>query len=129
MAAAVSDYRPAEPAEHKLRKGDGPMTLELSRNPDILAELGGWRAGPRPMLVGFALGTRDVVAAARAKLADKGIDLVVANHADDSFGKPTNVATLVAPGGSEELPELPKEVLADRILDRVVAHLEGLPPG
>ncbi len=119
MAAAVADYRPASPAEHKLKKTEGPMTIELVRNPDILAGLGAWRTGARPMLVGFAVETRDLIASARGKLEKKKVDLIVANDASVSFEKETNRVALVDARGAEELPELPKRCVADRILDRI----------
>ena len=122
MAAAVADYRPAAPSEHKVKKGDGPLTIELERNPDILAGLGAWRTGARPMLIGFALETRDLVAAARGKLEKKKVDLIVANAAADSFGKETNRVVLVDADGEETLPELSKSAVADRILDRIARH-------
>lgn len=129
MAAAVADYRPAEAAEHKRKKSDGPLVLELARNPDILAGLGAARTGPRPVLVGFALETEDVVASARGKLERKKVDLVVANHASDAFGKDTNRVTLVRADGEETLGVLDKRAVADRILDAVKAQLDRSSPG
>lgn len=123
MAAAVADYRPAEAAEDKLKKKDGPMTVELVRNPDILAGLGEWRDGGAPLLVGFAVETKDLLASARRKLEKKKVDLIVANHAASSFGKDTNRVTFVSGAGDEELPELPKRDVAARILDWVAARL------
>ncbi len=123
MAAAVADYRPAERAVDKRKKTDGPLTLELVRNPDILAGLGAARTGDRPVLVGFALETRDVVENARGKLVKKKVDLVVANHASDGFGKSTNVVTLVSAEGDEAFPELDKGAVADRILDWIAPRL------
>jgi phosphopantothenoylcysteine decarboxylase/phosphopantothenate--cysteine ligase len=128
MAAAVADYRPAEASEHKLEKSEGPMTVELTRNPDILAGLGEWRAESgrgAPMLVGFAVQTRDLVGAARRKLEKKKVDLIVANDASVSFGKDTNRVVLVDADGEEELPELSKREVADRILDRVARRTAG----
>lgn len=121
MAAAVADYRPASASEHKLKKSEGPMTMELVRNPDILAGLGAWRTGDRPMLVGFAVETERLVESARGKLAKKKVDLIVANDASVSFEKDTNRVVLVDARGDEELPELSKHAVADRILDRVAA--------
>lgn len=120
MAAAVADYRPADRAADKLKKNDGPLSLSLVRNPDILATLGGRRTGARPVLIGFALETRDVVAYAREKLTRKRVDLVVANHASVGFGGEDNQATLVDADRDEPLPPMPKHALADRILDRVL---------
>lgn len=118
MAAAVADYRPASQAEQKIKKGDGPATVELVRNPDILLELGTSRSGRRPVLVGFALETQNVIENARSKLLRKKVDLIVANHASDAFGKDTNVATLVGADDEIALGELGKDALAHRIMDR-----------
>lgn len=123
MAAAVADYRPAAQAEHKIKKGEGGLDVELTRNPDILADLGRWRSDDKPVLVGFAVETEKLVQAARDKLRKKKVDLIVANHAEESFGKATNRATLVDVDDDEALPEMDKGQLADRILDRVRTRL------
>ncbi len=125
MAAAVADYRPAAQTEQKIAKGEAPMRLELVRNPDILAELGARRKGPRPVLIGFALETHDVVERARRKLTKKKCDMVIANEAKDGFGGDDNVATLVLPECVEVLGRTTKTALADRILDRLAALLES----
>lgn len=122
MSAAVADYRPAEVATEKLKKGDGGLTLTLVKNPDILAELGASRAGTSPVLVGFAVETRELVAYAREKLARKRCDLVVANLASDGFEGDDNVATLVSADGVEPLGRMSKRALAGRILDAVRAR-------
>jgi phosphopantothenoylcysteine decarboxylase / phosphopantothenate---cysteine ligase len=120
MTAAVADYRPKAHHEHKLKKRD-TLTLEFVKNPDILAELGSTRTGARPVLVGFALETQNVLGYARDKLVKKRVDLVVANHASDGLGGDDNVATLVDAHGDEALGALSKRALADRIWDRVLA--------
>lgn len=124
MAAAVSDYRPTERSSKKLKKGDDTMTLQLTRNPDILAELGEQRrqssVAVPAVLVGFAVETDNLVESARRKLIDKGVDLVVANPASLAFGGEANCATLVEADSVEELPQLSKTALADRILDRAL---------
>ena len=127
MAAAVADHRPAETSATKIKKGDERVTLELVKNPDLLAEVGAARAGKRPVLVGFALETERgeaLVAYARRKLKDKRVDLVVANEASDSFGREDNVATLVGADEAQSLPSMSKASLANVVLDRVRAlHL------
>ncbi len=126
MAAAVADYRPATPSQTKLRRIDAPLTLSLVPNPDVLAEIGRARTRPRPVLVGFALGTEtdaDAVATARQKLHAKRVDFVVANHADESIGRDDIRATLVGERDEEHVELGPKRVLADRILARVAAEL------
>ena len=128
MAAAVADYRPAERAEHKLKKrpGEEERELRLVRTPDILAGLGERFAGrDRPVLVGFALETRDLAAAARAKLEAKGADLIVANLAERALGREDDEALILdRDGGAVETGPLDKRALADRILDRVRDLLE-----
>lgn len=123
MAAAVGDYRPAEAHAAKLKRGAPRVRIELVQNPDILLEVGHSRRGRSPVLIGFAVETDSddsVIHAARQKLETKRVDLVVANHASDSFGRDDNRATLVGAKGVESLPRLRKPELADHILDWVV---------
>jgi phosphopantothenoylcysteine decarboxylase/phosphopantothenate--cysteine ligase len=123
MSAAVADYAPREVLPHKMKKAGETMSLELARNPDILAEVGEARASDRPVLVGFAVETADdddvLVAYAQKKLRDKRVDLVVANRATDSFGADTNRATFVTSDAALALSIMSKTDLADQILDRV----------
>jgi phosphopantothenoylcysteine decarboxylase/phosphopantothenate--cysteine ligase len=127
MSAAVSDFRPAEThASKQKKKGEQAMSIELVLNPDILAEIGHARPGPRPLLVGFAVETdtdEKILAYAQGKLASKKIDMVVANRASDAFGRQDNKAMFVTPQGVEHLGTLAKDILADRILDRARAEL------
>lgn len=128
MTAAVADYRPADRSATKVKKGDGPVTLTLVRNPDILAELGAARTGPRPVLVGYAAETGDPVGYARDKLVRKRVDLVVANDVTapgSGFGTPTNQVWFVAPDGVEALPLLSKEAIAERLVAWIADRLEG----
>ena len=124
MTAAVADYRPREENATKLKRSARPMTLDLVPNPDLLAEVGAARAHRLPVLVGFAVETdtdAQVIEAARGKLASKRVDMVVANHASDSFGRDDNRATLVTKDAAEPFGVLAKPVLADKILDRAAA--------
>ncbi len=131
-AAAVSDYRPAVAAPHKLKKQPGGETLQLTRTQDILAGLGA-RLGGRadgPVLVGFAAETEDVIANAREKLKGKRCDLVVANKVGGpgaGFGADTNRVALVS---ATELAEIEgtKEKVAEAILDWIVPVLDGRRP-
>jgi len=132
MAAAVSDYRPAEVAPRKVKKGAQPLSLDLVRTKDILRSLG--EAGRNgQVLVGFAAETENLREHARKKLREKHLDLIVANDVsrkDAGFASDTNVALLLdAAGGEEELPLMSKHELAERILDRVVALLKASPKG
>ncbi|MEO6461641.1 MAG: bifunctional phosphopantothenoylcysteine decarboxylase/phosphopantothenate--cysteine ligase CoaBC, partial [Candidatus Eisenbacteria bacterium] len=122
MAAAVADYRPAQPATHKLKREGKGLTLELVANPDLLASL------PRPAgmkVVGFALETGNELAGARRKLTAKGCDLLVLNNPtkDGSrFGGTTNEITILdAKGGIERLPVLDKRAAAGRVIERLAA--------
>lgn len=131
MAAAVADFRPAAPADHKIKKTDDPddvPRVELVRNPDILAEL---CAGPRrvvngheQVVVGFAAetgdGTGGVLDHGRAKLRRKGCDLLVVNDvsAGKVFGRERSAVTLLdRRGGATEVPEGPKRAVAAAVLD------------
>jgi phosphopantothenoylcysteine decarboxylase/phosphopantothenate--cysteine ligase len=123
MAAAVADYAPHEVSPIKMKKSSPRLTLELVKTPDLLAEIGAARRGASPVLVGFAVETGGPDALenyARRKLAEKRVDLVVANAADDAFGREDNRAVLVTASGSEALPVMSKTALADVILERVV---------
>lgn len=124
MAAAVADYTPDVVAAQKVAKQDGGWTVALTRTVDILAALGALpsRADRRPVLVGFAAETHDVLDHAEAKRRRKGVDLIVANDVAQpgaGFEVDTNVVTLLDDAGQEALPLLPKAVVAGRILDRL----------
>jgi phosphopantothenoylcysteine decarboxylase/phosphopantothenate--cysteine ligase len=126
MAAAVADYRPSARAPQKIKKG-GDLSLQLVRNPDILAEVGAKRAQHPAVLVGFALETENLEQAARDKLERKAADLIVANEASAGLGRDTNRATLVDASSATPLPKMSKHALADQILDRVRALLSTSP--
>ncbi len=130
MAAAIGDFRPIAPAEHKLKRSEMvlPLSIQLDANPDLLAGLGERRraSGGGPLLIGFAAETRDVVEYARAKLRAKGCDLVVANDVTEpgaGFAVDTNHVYLVEASAVTEVPPASKREVAHRILDRVVALL------
>lgn len=125
MAAAVADFRPTGPAPQKIKKRDAPASFDLEPVADILA--GARAAMPEgAVLIGFALETEDVRANALRKLEDKDLDLIVVNDATrpgSGFGVPTNEVVILDRDGAEEaLPLLPKDEVAERILD----HLETL---
>jgi phosphopantothenoylcysteine decarboxylase / phosphopantothenate---cysteine ligase len=134
MTAAVADYRPAKVAREKIKRGQlgSKMSVELVANPDLLAALGKARKGSRPVLVGFAAETHDVIANAQAKLTSKQCDLVVANDVAEpgsGFAVDTNHVQLVDHQGVVDVPPGPKAEVAHRILDRVVELLVPLRPG
>lgn len=116
--AAVSDYRPKHVAPQKIKKSDEPEVLELVRTPDVLLEVSRLvrQAARRPVLVGFAAETQRVLEYAQKKLADKGLDFVVANDVSEAgagFGADTNhVHVLPAAGSPVELSGSKREVAA-----------------
>jgi phosphopantothenoylcysteine decarboxylase/phosphopantothenate--cysteine ligase len=130
-AAAVADWRAAEPQAQKLKKrpGGAPPTLVLAENPDILKTLA--RPGPaRPdLVVGFAAETEDLEANARRKLAAKGCDWIVANDVSmeqGTFGGVSNTVKLVgADAELEAWPKLSKAEVAARLVARIAAHLRA----
>ncbi len=123
MAAAVADFRPDIESREKLKKqANAPQrTLTLVQNPDILKGLGErFGKSGKPLLVGFALETSDLVEAATKKLASKGANIIVGNLAADGIGGDTNSAVIVDDtGGRENTGSLSKTELAKRILDKV----------
>ncbi|MFH9956862.1 bifunctional phosphopantothenoylcysteine decarboxylase/phosphopantothenate--cysteine ligase CoaBC [Streptomyces roseolus] len=128
MAAAVADFRPAAYAPGKIKKTDdgGAPTIELVRNPDVLAELSADRALPGQVVVGFAAETDDVLANGRAKLARKGCDLLVVNEVGErkTFGSEENEAVVLAADDTETpVPYGPKEALAETVWDLVLPRL------
>ena len=131
MAAAVADFRAAQPSELKIKKEDlaedAGLTLELTRNPDILAELCA-RKGNRSV-IGFAAESHDLMASAQRKIARKGCDLLVANNISSEtsgFDADDNAVVFVWPDGQiEELPSLPKRDVAAQLLDRVAKSRGG----
>jgi phosphopantothenoylcysteine decarboxylase/phosphopantothenate--cysteine ligase len=129
MAAAVADFAPARASDEKIHKTEDTLTLTLTRTPDILAELSHLRAGhERPLLVGFAAETSNVVAGARRKQREKGVDLVVANDVsrpDAGFEVDTNEVTLVTADSEEFLQLQSKTAIASRVIDRIEALLRS----
>jgi phosphopantothenoylcysteine decarboxylase/phosphopantothenate--cysteine ligase len=125
-AAAVADYRVRRPSETKI-KGKRDLTLELTPNPDILAEVAAGRTGA--FVVGFAAETNDVAANARAKLEAKGIDLLVANDVSQAgigFDAEDNEVVLIDRwGGTRPLPRMPKSAVADAILSEILRLRAG----
>lgn len=127
MAAAVADYRPAQVAVQKIKKGSDEFDLKLERTIDILAAVAEARqvAGRPHFVVGFAAETENLLANAAMKLQRKHLDLIVANDVsstDSGFEVGQNRVTLLLPDGAQESwPLLPKTEVAERILGRIVA--------
>jgi phosphopantothenoylcysteine synthetase/decarboxylase len=123
MVAAVADWR-VESAGQKIKKGTGgPPVLHLVENPDILARLAKSARRPR-LVIGFAAETEHVVDHARAKLARKGADWIIANDVSgDVMGGDANAVHIVSAQGVESWEELPKPDVARRIAERIDAAL------
>jgi phosphopantothenoylcysteine decarboxylase/phosphopantothenate--cysteine ligase len=125
MTAAVADFRPAARMPKKIKKRDGVPEIELERTEDIIGEVQKVRG--KCLVVGFAAETDDVVENARKKLAEKGMDLIVANKVgkpDSGFAADTNMAALIGIGDEDvELAMMSKSELAELVLDRVAEML------
>ena len=122
-AAAVADYRPATPAEQKLKKDAATMTLELVRTPDILAVVANQR--PPIYTVGFAAETENLEQHARTKLVAKKLDLVAANlvgGTDTGFDADDNALLLIDATGREELPRAAKTQLARSLIHAIATR-------
>jgi phosphopantothenoylcysteine decarboxylase/phosphopantothenate--cysteine ligase len=128
FVAAVADWRPDEAFGVKLKKGkDGPPTLRLTENRDILATLAA-KGSQRPRLViGFAAETNDVEAHARAKLARKGCDWIIANDVTEPgvMGGAENTVMIITKDGLERLPRAGKDRVGAEIAGRIAKALEG----
>ncbi|MDP9360146.1 MAG: bifunctional phosphopantothenoylcysteine decarboxylase/phosphopantothenate--cysteine ligase CoaBC [Acidobacteriota bacterium] len=126
-AAAVADFTPVTVADRKIRKQAerDETTLTLKKTPDILADIGA--ASPRPFIVAFAAETDSVESSAREKLIHKNADLIVANDVSDAsigFDSDQNAVTVIARDGtSTNIERAPKIVVANRILDLIVARM------
>jgi phosphopantothenoylcysteine decarboxylase / phosphopantothenate---cysteine ligase len=123
-AAAVADYRPANPQSCKIKRSAETMRLELLPNPDIVAEVAALPG--RPFVVGFAAETNDVVQNAQGKLKRKNLDMICANRVGvdgSGFEAECNEITLVWEGGTRVLAHAPKAVIAQQLLDAVLQRL------
>jgi len=127
FAAAVADYRPAEPASSKIKRSKEALTIRLEPNTDILATLG--REKGERIVVGFAAETDQVAENARKKLSQKNADLIVANDVGAQgagFDHDTNIVTLFSRDGHDlPLPRMSKAEVAERILDEAL-RLRGV---
>ena len=128
MVAAVADWRVASAAGDKIKKkeGEGPPTLSMVENPDILKTVGHHAQRPA-LVVGFAAETADVIANAQAKLARKGADFIVANDVSPEtgiMGGSRNRVRIVSKDGIEDWPDLDKDEVATRLAARIAERFE-----
>ena len=131
MAAAVADFRPAEVAQHKIKKSDGDdeaPTLALRRTPDILMAVKSQRAetGHPRAVIGFAAESQDLLENAQSKLRRKGLDLIVANDIaapDAGFNVDTNRVILIDAGGAQHALDLTSKA---KVSEAVIARVSAL---
>ncbi|WP_254460069.1 bifunctional phosphopantothenoylcysteine decarboxylase/phosphopantothenate--cysteine ligase CoaBC [Xanthomonas sacchari] len=125
--AAVADYTPKHVAAQKIKKSGETLTLELTRTPDILAEVAAQTQALK-LVVGFAAETHDIERYARGKLADKHLDLIVANRvgvAGNGFESDQNAATAYWQDGERDFPAVSKTQLAEQLLDLIAQRLHA----
>ncbi len=132
MAAAVADFRPADPAGQKIKREGGLPEIQLENTPDILQAVARYKSdtGYPRVTVGFAAESQALLENARKKLEKKSLDLIVANDisaSDTGFAVDFNRVTLLdAQGGVEHLPRMSKTDVAEIVMQRVVAILNSL---
>ena len=123
--AAVADYRPAHPADEKVKKKDAEAVLELERTEDILAYLGAHRRDGQ-FICGFSMETENMLENSRAKLAKKNVDMIVANNlkvAGAGFGTDTNVVTIITKDDNRQLERMSKAAVAASIVDEILKKM------
>ncbi len=121
-AAAVADYTPAQTAADKIKKKDGDLAIPLKRTHDIIGTLGTQKK-PNQFICGFSMETRDLIANSRKKLAQKNLDMIVANNLrveGAGFSGNTNVVTLITRDQEEALPLMSKDDVAHAILSFIL---------
>jgi phosphopantothenoylcysteine decarboxylase/phosphopantothenate--cysteine ligase len=119
--AAVADYRPAEIQTQKIKKSDGQMQLTLIKNPDIISEVA--QLDDKPFVVGFAAETNDIVSNGKDKLKRKGLDMLFANNATETFNSDSIVVTALTETSETELKEGNKNVVARSMLQLIATAL------
>jgi phosphopantothenoylcysteine decarboxylase/phosphopantothenate--cysteine ligase len=129
FAAAVADWRSESASASKIKKQPGGTpTLKLAENPDILSSVAHRTSGRPRLLVGFAAETDDVIANAQAKRMKKGCDWIVANDVSAEsgvMGGDMNSVHLVTGNGVESWPPQTKDLVAQKLIERVAAALDG----
>jgi phosphopantothenoylcysteine decarboxylase/phosphopantothenate--cysteine ligase len=128
FAAAVADWRVERPTDHKIKKQEGkPQQLGLVENPDILATVAHLKSGRPPLVIGFAAETDNVIANAKAKLAKKGCDWILANDVSPAtgiMGGDSNTIHLVTAAGVESWPPQSKDDVARRLVVQIAAAMK-----
>lgn len=120
-AAAVADYRPKNPADEKMKKKDGELSIELERTDDILKTLGERKT--KQFLCGFSMETQNMVENSKKKLEKKHLDMIVANNLKTKgagFGTDTNVVTIITADEICELEIMSKDEVAEKLVDSIL---------
>lgn len=123
-AAAVADYRPTNPAEEKVKKKDGDLSIQLERTDDILKALGERKT--KQFLCGFSMETENMLENSQTKLAKKNLDMIVANNLKvqgAGFGTDTNVVTIISKNEVKELEIMSKDDVAKHIVDAILERM------
>ncbi|CAA0102619.1 Coenzyme A biosynthesis bifunctional protein CoaBC [Zhongshania aliphaticivorans] len=118
--AAVADYRPAIAADQKIKKDNDTMHIELVRNPDIVSTVA--NHAKRPITIGFAAETQDLLRYARGKLERKNLDLIIANdvsNTDIGFNSSENAVTAIWQEGQHTIPQMSKSQLAAQLINLI----------
>jgi phosphopantothenoylcysteine decarboxylase/phosphopantothenate--cysteine ligase len=126
FAAAVADWRVEHSSGSKIKKRQGRPVLALVENPDILATIARRKSGRPQVVIGFAAETEDLIRNAKAKLAAKGCDFIVANDvsaATGIMGGNSNTVHLIGAAGVESWPPLSKDEVAHRLIERLAAAM------
>ena len=124
-AAAVSDYRPAEPYEQKIKKDQQEISIQLTRHPDILSDVAS--NFPDKFCVGFAAETQDIAAHAIQKLNNKSLNMIVANDVsrnDIGFDSQENEVTVYWQGGEKKLEKSSKQQIARQLVALIAKRLK-----
>lgn len=125
--AAVADYRPTAVANEKIKKTEAEMVIKLVKNPDIISSVSEHSA--RPFVAGFAAETENVVANGQEKLERKGLDLLFANHATDTFNSDSVAVTALTKNGQQELGPGNKHTVARAMLSLIAEQLKAISKG
>lgn len=124
-AAAVADYRPINPADNKVKKQDGELSILLERTDDILKKLGEIKT--KQFLCGFSMETENLTENSRKKLKNKHLDMIVANNLKNKgagFGTDTNIVTIIKPNDIKELEIMSKDKVAENIVNEIISEFK-----
>jgi phosphopantothenoylcysteine decarboxylase/phosphopantothenate--cysteine ligase len=125
--AAVADYRPTEVAKEKIKKSEEEMVIRLVKSPDIISSVS--EHSPRPFIAGFAAETENVVANGQEKLERKGLDLLFANHATETFNSDNVTVTALTKDDQQVLGPGNKHTVARAMLSLIASQLQAISKG